>query len=143
MTGECVQTLEGHTDAVNWAQFSPDGQMIVSASGDPYATGGSDNSVRIWNALTGECVHTLEGHTDSVNSAQFSPDGRKIVSASGNPYATGDVSDCDNSVRIWNALTGENVETLHGHASAVLTAQFSPDGQKIVSASVDQTVRIW
>ena len=33
-TGECVQTLEGHSDGVNSAQFSPDGTNIVSASED-------------------------------------------------------------------------------------------------------------
>ena len=33
-TGECVQTLQGHTDAVLSAGFSPDGTKLVSASGD-------------------------------------------------------------------------------------------------------------
>ena len=33
-TGECVQTLQGHTRAVWSAGFSPDGTKLVSASGD-------------------------------------------------------------------------------------------------------------
>ena len=69
---------------MNSAQFSPDGQQIVSGS--------HDGTVRIWDAVTGESVQTLEGHTSYVNSAQFSPDGRQIVSGSG-----------DSTVRVWDA----------------------------------------
>eukprot|EP01051_Picozoa_sp_SAG22_P021859 SAG22_NODE_4998_length_1111_cov_2.028656_3_plen_103_part_01 len=52
VTGECEQTLEGHSDWVMSAQFSPDGQKIVSASWD--------ETVRVWSAITGECEQTLE-----------------------------------------------------------------------------------
>eukprot|EP01051_Picozoa_sp_SAG22_P000303 SAG22_NODE_7_length_40155_cov_25.241356_16_plen_58_part_00 len=51
VTGECEQTLEGHSEEVNSAQFSPDGQKIVSMS--------SDDAVRVWSAVTGE--HTTTG----------------------------------------------------------------------------------
>ena len=62
-TGECVQTLAGHSGQVYWAQFSPDGQSIVSAS--------RDGTVRVWSAATGECAQTLAGHSGAVYSAQF------------------------------------------------------------------------
>jgi WD40 repeat protein len=39
-TGECVQTLTGHTRAVCCVAFSPDGLL---------ATGGADRTVRLWN----------------------------------------------------------------------------------------------
>jgi WD40 repeat protein len=51
--GQCVLTLEEHSDAVNSACFSPDGAKIVTAS--------SDNTVRVCNAATGECELTLKG----------------------------------------------------------------------------------
>ena len=82
--------MEGHSDNVSSAQFSPDGTNIVSASGD--------QTVRVWSVATGECVQTLEGHSGYVSSAQFSPDGTNIVSASG-----------DKTVRVWSVATGECV----------------------------------
>ena len=70
--------------------------------------------------------------TRYVISASFSPDGSRIVSASG-----------DETVRIWNAATGECLRTLEGHTGNVWSASFSPDGSRIVSASPEDIVRIW
>ena len=70
-----------------------------------------------------------------MSSASFSPDGTKVVSR----------SFFDETVRIWDAVTGECEQSLHSHwvSSFVTSASFSPDGTKVVSGSCDQTVRIW
>ena len=39
--------------------------------------------------------------------------------------------------------SGRELHTLAGHEDAVYSAAFSPDGQRIVTASWDQTARIW
>jgi hypothetical protein len=46
-------------------------------------------------------------------------------------------------MRIWNAMTGQPIATLIGHQDAVLSAAFSPDGTRVVTASADTTARIW
>jgi WD40 repeat protein len=77
---------------VHSAQFSPDGQNIVSASGD--------RTVRVWSAATGECVHTL-GHSSRVRSAHFSSDGQSIVTA-----------DQDKTVRVWDLRVLTDIQNL-------------------------------
>ena len=77
-------------------------------------------------------LRTLNGHSSRVLSASFSPDGNTIVSASD-----------DQTLKVWDAKTGEELRTLNGHSSSVLSASFSPDGNTIVSASDDQTLKVW
>ena len=116
--------LKGHTSAVNYATFSPDGTRVVTAS--------DDGTARAWPADgTGEAV-VLTGHTSFVSHAAFSPDGSRVVTAS-----------YDGTGRVWPADgTGEAV-VLTGHTSFVSHAAFSPDGTRVVTASGDGTGRVW
>ena len=81
-SGECLQTLEGHSDYVTSVTFSPDGMKVASGSWD--------NAVKMWDATSGECLQTLEGHSWYVNSVSFSPDGTKVASGSS-----------DKTINIW------------------------------------------
>ena len=73
---DVLATLQGHSAAVLYANFSPDGQRIVTAS--------SDNTAKLWAvARPGyELIATLHGHSAAVSFADFSPDGTMVVTAS-------------------------------------------------------------
>ena len=61
----------------------------------------------------------------------FSPDGSIVA------------SDDQNDVKLWNAATGELLNTLSGHKSIVNSLSFNPDGKTLVSGSWDITIRLW
>ena len=88
-----------------------------------------------WHRLTylsDPSTLTLGGHEDAVTSVAFSPDGTRIVSGSD-----------DETVKVWDAATGENTLTLPGHNEAVSSVAFSTDGTRIASGSDDNTVKVW
>ncbi len=117
-------TLGGHANSVNGVSFSPDGNMLASAS--------DDNTVKLWNSETGKEINTLTGHTDVVWGVSFSPDGNMLASAS-----------ADGTVKLWNSETGEEINTLTGHKGQVNKVDFSPDGTMLASTSHDKTVKLW
>ncbi|MBN4000556.1 serine/threonine-protein kinase [Nostoc sp. LPT] len=132
-----ICTLLGHSHAVKSVAFSPNRQILASGSWD--------KTVKLWDVNTGTEICTIIGHQLQVNSVAFSPQGQLLASAS-----------YDRTIRLWQiaALKGSQRElqnrpcysllsTLSGHAWAVLTVAFSPDGQILATGSDDNTIKLW
>jgi WD40 repeat protein len=74
----------------------------------------------------------LRGHSKEVNSVVFGPGGARITTSSQ-----------DQTIKLWDAGTGEEVFTLRRHTGGVLGIAISPDGRRIASNSTDTTARLW
>ena len=49
----------------------------------------------------------------------------------------------DETVRLWNATTGEHLSTLDGHTDGVKVVTYSPDGSLIATGGFDHSIRLW
>ena len=160
-----AKTLSGHTSMVWSVALSPDGQTLISSSGD--------KTIKIWNLRTGELRSTLSAHADMVLSIALSPDGQTLASGSwdrtikiwnlrtGEPRSTLSerskqiwsmaispdgqslVAGSGNIIKLWNLRTGELRRTFSGHSDTVWSVAISPDGQTLASGSKDKTIKIW
>jgi WD40 repeat protein/DNA-binding SARP family transcriptional activator len=117
-------TLHGHMAGLSDVAFSPDGNLLATAS--------SDRSAKVWDAGTGQELLSLGGHADVVYKIAFSLDGKRLATAS-----------ADKTAKIWDAVTGRELLTLRGHADVVRGIAFSPDGRRVATGSFDKTAKIW
>lgn len=46
-------------------------------------------------------------------------------------------------IKLWDAATGEFIQTLQGHSEGISDVAWSSDGEHLASASDDKTIRIW
>lgn len=161
-SGALIRTLRGHEDKVFALDFSPDGSRLASA--------GFGGEVRVWNVESGTVLRTWTAEPWPLTVA-FSPDGRRVLAGEADGgvrllslddgaaspvepiqrgVATLDVSpDGDRMagafgvIGVRDARTGAVLDTLAGHAGLIFSVAFTPDGRRLVSGSMDATIRVW
>ena len=129
-SGRQIGLLTGHRDKVMDAVFSPDDRHVATASEDALLP------VCIWDAFDNReqprraaaAAHKLAGRRRLL-VRRWVPDGHRIWLV--------------NNARIWDTGPGRELPQLKGHTALVLSAEFSPDGRRVVTASDDGTARVW
>lgn len=94
------------------------------------ASGGRDNSIKMWDYTTGTSVKKLNGHTSFVVC---------LVKLNEKLMASGS---WDNTIRIWNYTTGTCLKTLTGHTNTVYCV-IKLNEKLIASSSSDNCIKIW
>jgi serine/threonine protein kinase len=133
--GRELHCFVGHTDTVACVCSAPDGASVLSAS--------SDKTVRQWDRSGGRELRRLVGHANWVNSVVFGPDGSWAVSGGGGEIVRGTFVDgADTTVRVWDLEGGHELYRFAGHQASVTAVAVTPDGSRIISAGLDETVRV-
>lgn len=134
LTGQPLGEVMRHYTMVSKASFSPDGSRVATVAG---------KEVGIWDGHTGLPV-TKDPirHEHSVDVVVFSPDSRFLATAEG-AQVTRPTYNNRRHARIWDAFTGKAVGKPMEHDDGIKNLAFSPDGQRLATASWDQTARVW
>lgn len=156
-----IRTLRGHDGPVLSAQYSPEGNRIVSCSGGSVwiwdvssakpvlqiAVGGPVDDARfdpsgerilgagppaIWDAKSGKKLLTIPQPRLALRGIGFRPDGQQICTGSK-----------DGTINLWDAESGAQVKTMHGQHSDLLCLSFRADGKQIATGSGTGTIKLW
>jgi WD40 repeat protein/tRNA A-37 threonylcarbamoyl transferase component Bud32 len=87
-----------------------------------------------WGYLQRLCQRELlklSHGSDPLNGIAFHPSERWLACGAGN------------DVQIWDLNTGQEVVALKGHSATVFGIAISRDGERLASASLDKTVKVW
>lgn len=129
-----IYNLQGLTGKGDTSQltFSTDGTRLLS--GSKYAYTDTSGQSKVWAAISGSLICSMPspGHKVKVECSVFSKDGLRLIAG----YL-------DGSIRIFDAMTGSFVCSMHGHSSAVLHIEVCAMGCKIATASKDMTINVW
>jgi WD40 repeat protein len=152
-----------HQDDVDVVAWRPDGRKL--------ATAGRDRTARIWDAVTGQAMTPPLVHAAAVTAVAWSPDGRELAtvsSATAQLWSAADQSPLpplqhqgpveavawspdgtriatasdDQTVRVWDAVTGLPLTLPLVHQGPVEAVAWSPDGQRLVTRSTG-AAQVW
>ncbi|MBA3752091.1 WD40 repeat domain-containing protein [Candidatus Dependentiae bacterium] len=150
--------LKGHKDPIIHVAFSQKDDKFVTTSVDTTAI--------VWNASTNTELKVLKGHTSHVNFATFNQKGDTLITTADRetilwdatdytqkaslPYTCGAYNGAtdkilllkDQYAHLWDAKYVEFTMTLRGHHEPIMSATFSPSGDKIITNSWNQAI-IW
>ncbi len=116
-------------DRVTALDFSPDGKLLASGSGEASRSG----ELKFWDPLTGNLVREIrEAHSDNPFGVRFSPDGKTLASVS-----------ADKFLKTFDVTSGELIRSFEGHTHHVLAVDWSADGRLLVTAGADNAVKCW
>lgn len=132
LDGQKISTFKAHRGAVWNVAFSPDGQSLLTSSGDRSKSG---TSAKLWN-LQGQLLRKYPVPTRQLTEALFGPDSTVFTISFGG------------SIRQWDA-SGDMIHSFKGHQASVNDLVILPgDPARLYSASGDTTggdngIRLW
>ncbi|RKP36347.1 WD40-repeat-containing domain protein [Dimargaris cristalligena] len=117
---------------LNISKF-PISTVAINPTGEWIALGSEEQGqLLVWEWQSETYVFKQQGHSFDMNAVAYSPDGQYLAT-------------CDDlgKIKIWNTTSGYCFVTFSEHQSSVTALTFTKNGQVIVSASLDGTVRAY
>ena len=126
--GKLLRRIRNVAQRTQSVEYGPDGALLAAGGGSP----GQLGQVALFNPTNGALLRVLGTLPDMALTLSFSPDGSRLA-----------VGSADNSIRIYDVVTGKEQLVIQQHADWVMSIAWSRDGAHLASASRDRTARIY
>ncbi|HQR34894.1 MAG TPA: AAA-like domain-containing protein [Blastocatellia bacterium] len=118
-----LMTLDAAGAMFRAVAFFPDGQQIL--------TGDSNGTAKLWSA-NGHLLRSFSGHSGEIVRLTCSLDGKLLATSS-----------VDQTVKLWDLATGEELQTLRDQNAVVVGLGFDPQGKRLATLTADHTAGLW
>jgi WD40 repeat protein len=108
--------------------MAPSASTRITLGSERLASSSRDSTVRVWSLEPGEDPQVLRGHLGSVNGVSWDLLGQEL-------FSCGE----DGAVNQWEVASGRLVRTFAGHSGPVLSLDYVPNGNRLVTGSSDTT----
>ena len=122
-----IGRLVGLAERIQSLAFAPDGKLLAACGGDP----GRFGEIQIWDVPKQKLRISIPVTFDTVYGVSWSPDGTRVA-----------IGCADNTIRAFDASTGQQVLFQGAHGDWVLGTAWSLDGTFLVTVSRDRTVKL-
>jgi WD40 repeat protein len=133
-TGLLIRSVPSHSGPVSTVNFSTNGNLVLS--------GGIDGVIKVWDTEGRGAPLPFRASTRFIKYATFNRDGEMIASCA-DGFFDDTTKDESSIIYLWDTRTGRLKQRLQGHAAQVNYLDFDPNGNSLVSASQDKTLKIW
>ena len=125
--GKEIRRIKKDLPDMQYAALTPGGKQLLVAG---------KTSISLFDTSTAEKIRQFQGPMDKdrldIECLAISPDGHLAVTGGK-----------DNTVRLWDLVTGKEIQSFQGHSGQITSVIFSPDNGQILSGSGDNTARLW
>ncbi len=127
VSGAPIARLVGLSERIETVTFSPDGKRLAACGGAPALRG----ELQIWDVPGQELLVSKNLTYDTLRGASWSGDGKRVAFGC-----------TDNTVRVVQSATGEEVLFQGAHSDWVLGTAFSSDDSHLVTVSRDRSMKL-
>ncbi|EPY52937.1 Set1C complex subunit Swd2.1 [Schizosaccharomyces cryophilus OY26] len=121
-----------------WLRNTESGGEITSVSfddsGELCLASSTDDSLKLYNCVTGKFIKELASKKYGAHLGRFSHHSNSLIHASTKE---------DDTIRYLDVVTNRYLRYFTGHKQAVTSLDVSPSDEIFLSASMDNTIRLW
>jgi WD40 repeat protein len=118
----------------------PIAAIALSADGRFLASTGDNGTIKIWSLASGRSIAESNGNKHCIGSLAIDPTTHTIAAGTVNGYIVlWQLQNLDNGL----VPTIELTQTIKAHAGQINACIFSPDGQYLITGSVDGKAKVW